>query len=124
MATKPARRSTSRQWLDPRYALALTGLASAELAAYKATRSENVPAQELLQSALGHARQAVALDDMLAEAHATLALILVSAWNTAEAVRIARRAVALEATSWRHFFRLGHASWGEERLRAANTALC
>jgi tetratricopeptide (TPR) repeat protein len=27
--------------------------------------------------------------------------------------------VALEPGSWRHFFRLGHASWGDERLRAA-----
>jgi tetratricopeptide (TPR) repeat protein len=27
--------------------------------------------------------------------------------------------VALEPANWRHFFRLGHASWGEERLRAA-----
>jgi DNA-binding winged helix-turn-helix (wHTH) protein/Flp pilus assembly protein TadD len=109
--------------IDPRYALAFTGLASAELAAYEATRSDNVPAQHLLQSAVGHARQAVALDDMLAEAHATLALVLVSVWETGEAVQVARRAVALEATSWRHFFRLGHASWGNERLRAADTAL-
>jgi DNA-binding winged helix-turn-helix (wHTH) protein/TolB-like protein/tetratricopeptide (TPR) repeat protein len=109
--------------MDPRYALAFTGLASAELAAYEATRTDNVPAQHLLQGAVGHARQAVALDDMLAEAHATLGLVLVSAWETDEAVRVARRAVALEATSWRHFFRLCHASWGDERLRAANAAL-
>jgi tetratricopeptide (TPR) repeat protein len=109
--------------VDPRYALAFTGLASAELASYETTRSDNVPAWDLLQSAVGHARQAVALDDMLAEAQSTLALVLVSAWETAEAVHVARRAVALEATSWRHFFRLGHASWGDERLRAASAAL-
>ena len=49
--------------------------------------------------------------------------VLVSAWDTAEAVQAARRAVALEPTNWRHFFRLGHASWGDERLRAAANTL-
>ena len=27
--------------------------------------------------------------------------------------------MTLEPSNWRHFFRLGHASWGDERLRAA-----
>jgi tetratricopeptide (TPR) repeat protein len=31
--------------------------------------------------------------------------------------------VSIEPTNWRHFFRLGHATWGEERLRAATGAL-
>lgn len=109
--------------IDPRYTLALTGLASAELAAYEVTRSDNEPATPLLTSAIHHARRAIALDDTLAEAHATLALLLVSAWETAEAVQVARRAVALEPANWRHFFRLGHASWGDERLRAADNTL-
>jgi DNA-binding winged helix-turn-helix (wHTH) protein/Tfp pilus assembly protein PilF len=109
--------------VDPRYALAYTGLASAQLAAYEETRSENVPAHELLTTAVGHARRAVKLDDTLAEAHATLAFVLVSAWETKEALQSARRAVALEPTNWRHFFRLGHAAWGDERLRAAANTL-
>jgi DNA-binding winged helix-turn-helix (wHTH) protein/Flp pilus assembly protein TadD len=109
--------------VDPRYALAYTGLASARVAAYEETRSENSPAQELLEAAIGSARQAVALDDTLAEAHATLAFVLVSAWDTKEAVQSARRAVALEPSNWRHFFRLGHAAWGDERLRAAANTL-
>ena len=109
--------------VDPRYALAYTGLASAQLAAYEETRSENAPAHELLKSAIVHARRAVMLEDTLAEAHATLAFVLVSAWETKEAVQSARRAVALEPTNWRHFFRLGHASWGDERLRAAANTL-
>jgi DNA-binding winged helix-turn-helix (wHTH) protein/TolB-like protein/Tfp pilus assembly protein PilF len=108
---------------DKRYALAYTGLASAQLAAYEATRAENEPERALLERAISNARRAVALDDTLAEAHATLALILVSAWDTSEAIRSARRAVALEPGNWRHFFRLGHASWGEERLRAAANTL-
>ena len=109
--------------IDPRYALAWTGLATAEFASYESTRSENEPAQALLTSAIAHARQAVALDDTLAEAHGSLALILVSAWNTEEAIRAARRAVALEPANWRHLFRLGHATWGEERLRAGAATL-
>jgi len=109
--------------LDPRYALAHTGLASAQLAAYEETRSDNAPARDLLDAAIRHARRAVALDESLADASATLALVLVSGWMTEEAVRLARRAVALEPTSWRHFFRLGHASWGGERLRAAANML-
>jgi DNA-binding winged helix-turn-helix (wHTH) protein/Tfp pilus assembly protein PilF len=109
--------------IDPGYALALTGLASAQLAGYESTRSDTVPAKELLTKAIGHARRATSIDETLAEAHATLAFVLVSAWETADAVRIARRAVALEPSNWRHFFRLGHASWGEERLRAANNTL-
>lgn len=108
---------------DPHYALALTGLANAEFALYESTRSENEPAQDLLDRAVQHARRAVQLDDMLAEAHATLALVLVSLWDTDAAVVSARRAVALEPANWRHLFRLGHASWGDQRLRAAASTL-
>ena len=108
---------------DPRYALAYTGLASAELAFYENTRSDNEPAQDLLQRAMEHARRAVQLNDTLAEAHATLALVLVSAWETTAAVSAARRAAAIEPSNWRHLFRLGHAAWGDERLRAATRTL-
>jgi DNA-binding winged helix-turn-helix (wHTH) protein/Tfp pilus assembly protein PilF len=108
---------------DPRYALALTGLASAQFAYYETTRADNEPAHDLLERAIGHARRAIELDDTLAEAHATLALLLVSAWRTTEAAEAARRAVALEPSNWRHLFRLGHATWGDERLRAAASTL-
>ena len=73
--------------------------------------------------AIAHGRQAVQLDDALAEAHGALALILVSAWDTPGAIRAARRAVALEPANWRHLFRLGHATWGDERLRAGAATL-
>lgn len=108
---------------DPHYTLAYTGLASAELARYETTRSDNEPAVDVLQRAEQHARHAVQLDDTIAEAHATLALVLVSSWQTNEAAAAARRAVALEPSNWRHLFRLGHASWGDERLRAATHTL-
>jgi tetratricopeptide (TPR) repeat protein len=109
--------------IDPDYALAYTGLATAEFALYESTRSDHEPARELLERAIAHGRRAVQLDDGLAEAHGTLALILVSAWDTPGAIRAARRAVAIEPGNWRHLFRLGHASWGEERLRAGAATL-
>jgi DNA-binding winged helix-turn-helix (wHTH) protein/tetratricopeptide (TPR) repeat protein len=109
--------------LDHRYALAHTGLASAKYALYETTRSENEPEADVLRAAIEHARHAVALDEGLAEAHAALAMTLVSDWETVEAVSEARRAVALEPTNWRHHFRLGHASWGDARIRAAETTL-
>jgi DNA-binding winged helix-turn-helix (wHTH) protein/tetratricopeptide (TPR) repeat protein len=108
---------------DPRYAQAYAGLATAEFALYEETRADLRPAQNRLERAIENARRAVALDDHLAEAHATLALILVSAWQTEEAAEAARLAVALEPANWRHLFRLGHATWGEERLRAASNML-
>jgi DNA-binding winged helix-turn-helix (wHTH) protein len=108
---------------DRRYAMAYTGLASAQLIEYESTRSDNRPAADLLERAIADARQAVSLDDTLAEAHAALALVLVSAWQQPEAIVAARRAVTLEPNNWRHFFRLGHASWGDARLQAATTTL-
>jgi DNA-binding winged helix-turn-helix (wHTH) protein len=108
---------------DPRYALAHTGLANAAIVLYETTRSDNEPKQELLDRAVEHARHAAELDDSLAEAHATLAHALVGAWQSREAVAAGRRAVALEPSNWRHLFRLGHALWGDERLRAANSTL-
>src|SRR5262249_47739689 len=109
--------------IDPKYAVAHTGLASAELASYESTRSENHPARDLLDRAAVHARRAIDLDERLAEAHGSLAMILVGAWDTPGAIRAARRAVALEPDNWRHLFRLGHASWGDERLRAGAATL-
>ena len=86
---------------------------------YETTRFENEPARDLLERAIEHARHAIELDEGLAEAHASLVLPLVSAWQPAEALAAAQRAVALEPSNWRHLFRLGHASWGDARLRAA-----
>jgi len=109
--------------IDPHYALAYSGLANAQVAVYEETRARNAPERAMLASAIANARRAVQLDDALAEAHATLAFALVSDWATAEALPSARRAVALEPANWRHFFRLGHAAWGDERLRAAEQTL-
>lgn len=108
---------------DSRYAMAYAGLATAEFALYENTRCDAQPSDGLLHNAMTHARRAIELDEGLAEAHATLALILMSAWKTPEAAASARRAVALEPAHWRHVFRLCHATWGEARLEAAARTL-
>jgi DNA-binding winged helix-turn-helix (wHTH) protein/Flp pilus assembly protein TadD len=104
---------------DARYARAYAGLASAELGCFESTRADNEPNTELLKQALTHAEEGVRLDETMAEGHATLALVLGSAGRTDAAANAGRRAVALEPSNWRHWFRLGHATWGSERVRAA-----
>ncbi|MBI2221330.1 MAG: winged helix-turn-helix domain-containing protein [Acidobacteria bacterium] len=109
--------------LDPRYALAHVGLANARFWRYELSREHNVPDTDALAAAIADARLAIELDPHLAEAHATLAFLLVSAARFPEAQRAAARAVELEPGYWGHYFRLGHASWGEARLQALGTAL-
>jgi DNA-binding winged helix-turn-helix (wHTH) protein len=109
--------------LAPQDALARAGLANARFMQFELTRGDNQPAYALLQQALADARAACALDPSLGEAWATLSFVLVSAGQSAEAAAAARRANALQPGNWRHEFRLAHATWGEERLRAVDRAL-
>jgi DNA-binding winged helix-turn-helix (wHTH) protein/tetratricopeptide (TPR) repeat protein len=102
--------------LDPRYALAYAGLANARFWLYEASRMRNKPDHDQLRSAIGHARRAIELDAGIGDAHSSLALFLMAAGETREAVESGRRAVALEPNDWRHHFRLGVAAWGNERL--------
>jgi DNA-binding winged helix-turn-helix (wHTH) protein len=109
--------------IDPRYAIAYTGIANAEFVAYEMTRAERVPHLAALASGIEHARHAIHLDDRLAEAHATLAFLLSSALKFDEARRAGQQAVMIEPDNWRHHYRLGHASWGEARLNACTRAI-
>jgi DNA-binding winged helix-turn-helix (wHTH) protein/tetratricopeptide (TPR) repeat protein len=104
--------------LDPRYALAHVGAANARFWEYEMSRAGNQPDAALLARAIDHVRRAIELDRGLAEAHATLAFLLMSAGRASEALAAAKRAVALEPGYWGNQFRLAHAAWGEERLRA------
>lgn len=104
--------------LDPRYAAAFVGLANARFWQYERSRAANHPDGAMLAQAIGHVRRAIELERDLAEAHATLAFLLVSAGRAEEALLAARRAVTLEPGYWGHHFRVGHAAWGDERLRA------
>jgi DNA-binding winged helix-turn-helix (wHTH) protein len=109
--------------LDPRYAIAYTGLANAEFVAHEMSRMTREPNMRALVSGIEHARLAVRLDERLAEAHATLSFVLASALKFDEARAAGQRAVSLEPESWRHHYRLGHATWGDSRLRALDRAL-
>src|SRR5215217_494550 len=104
--------------LDPRYALAHVGLANARFWQYEMSRARNQPDAALLARAIDHVRRAIELERDLAEAHATLSFLLVSAGRSVEALASARRAVALEPGYWGNQFRLAHAAWSDERLEA------
>jgi DNA-binding winged helix-turn-helix (wHTH) protein/tetratricopeptide (TPR) repeat protein len=109
--------------LDPRYAAAHVGLGNAHFLQYEMSRAQTTPDARLLAAAIGHVRRAIELERDLAEAHATLAFLLVSAGRSGEALTAARRAVSLEPGYWGHYFRLAHAAWGDERLRALERVL-
>lgn len=108
---------------DPAFAMAYTGLANAEFVAYEMTRVTTNPNYTALQSGIAHARQAIRLEPRLAEASGTLSFLLISDTSFDEARSVARQAVALEPHSWRHQYRLGHATWGAERLHALDRTL-
>jgi DNA-binding winged helix-turn-helix (wHTH) protein/tetratricopeptide (TPR) repeat protein len=109
--------------LDPGYTLALVGLGSARFWQYEMSRARNQPDAALLARAIDPVRRAIELEGDLAEAHATLSYLLVSARRFDEAESAARRAVSLDPGYWGHHFRLGHAQWGEDRLRALSQAM-
>jgi DNA-binding winged helix-turn-helix (wHTH) protein/tetratricopeptide (TPR) repeat protein len=109
--------------LDPRYAAAHVGLGNARFFQYEMSRARNQPDGALLARAIDHVRRAIELERDLAEAHATLAFILVSAGRSVEALAAARRAVALEPGYWGNQFRLAHAAWGDERLQAVGRSM-
>jgi DNA-binding winged helix-turn-helix (wHTH) protein/tetratricopeptide (TPR) repeat protein len=109
--------------LDPRYALAHVGLANARFWQYEMSRARNQPDAALLARAIDHVQRAIDLDRDLADAHATYAFLLVSAGRFNEARSAARRAVALEPGYWGNQFRLAHAEWGEDRLKALARAM-
>jgi serine/threonine protein kinase/Tfp pilus assembly protein PilF len=110
--------------LDPTYALAYTGLADS----YSLHLDyRNVPVHEGHQKAKFYARKAIALDDTLAEAHASLAWSLfVYDWAWDEAAREFRRAIELDpqyapAHQW-YAFMLASQGKFDEALLEAHTA--
>ena len=109
--------------LDARYAAAHVGLANARFWQDQMSRARNQPDGALLARSVDHVRRAIELDRDFAEAHATLAFLLVSAGRSADALAAARRAVSIDPDYWGHQFRLAHAAWGEERLRALAQAV-
>jgi tetratricopeptide (TPR) repeat protein len=109
--------------IDERYPQAHVGLANARFFEYELSRARNRPEGSLLAMAIAHVRRAIEIDRDFAESHATLSFLLVGAGRSAEAKEAARRAVRLEPAYWGHHFRLGHATWGDERLAALTRTL-
>ena len=109
--------------IDDRYPQAHVGLANARFFQYELSRARNQPDGSLLATAIAHVRRAIEIDRELAESRATLAFLLMSAGRPAEAKEEARRAVRLEPEYWGHYFRLAHATWGDERLNSLARAL-
>jgi TolB-like protein/tetratricopeptide (TPR) repeat protein len=111
--------------LDPNYALAYTGLADS-YSLHLDYRS--VPVHEGHQKAKHYARKAIALDDSLAEAHASLAWSLfVYDWRWDEAESEFRRAIELDpryapAHQW-YAFQLASRGQFEDALIEAHTAM-
>ena len=81
------------------------------------------PERHALVAAIADAHRAIDLDPDFAEAYAALALMLMSAKRTAEAVAAGRRSVALDPGNWRNHCRLGVAAWGAERIAAFERVL-
>lgn len=104
----------------PSYAPAYAGLANAYMLRFETTRFSNTPDREMLDRAITAARRACAADARLGEGWAVLGYLLAAAGQVPEGQAAARRATALEPGNWRHHFRLGYVTWGEERLRAAD----
>jgi serine/threonine-protein kinase len=109
---------------DPAYALAYTGLADS-YALHIDYR--NVPTHEGFEKAKFYARKAIALDDTLAEAHASLAWSLfIYDWDWDGAAREFRRAIELDpryatAHQW-YAFMLASREKFDESLIEAHTA--
>ena len=80
--------------LDPNYALAYAGLADSY--AFLASSTGGFPPRETYPKAEAAARQALAIDDTLGEAHSTLGFYnLLFAWDFAAAKREYKRAIEL-----------------------------
>ncbi|HEX6599961.1 MAG TPA: protein kinase [Gemmatimonadaceae bacterium] len=98
---------------DPAYALAYTGLSDAYALGVD---YRSVPVDEGLRHANIYARKAIALDDQLAEAHASLAWCLfIYDWKWGDAVREFERAIELDPryASARQWYAFALAARGE-----------
>jgi DNA-binding winged helix-turn-helix (wHTH) protein len=107
----------------PDQSIAHIGLANACIMHFEMTRADVERDYASLHQAESHAREACRLDPGAAEAWATLGFVLDRSGQPLDALAAVRRALELEPDNWRHHFRHGLVSWGEERLRAARRSL-
>jgi TolB-like protein/Flp pilus assembly protein TadD len=78
--------------IDPNYALAYVGLADSYAVMEQYT---GTPSSETLPKAKAYAERALAIDEQIAEAHASLGLINTGLWQWTEAEREFKRAIEL-----------------------------
>jgi tetratricopeptide (TPR) repeat protein len=92
--------------VDPNYALAYFGLAEANRSL---AITSDVPSKDSLPQATAAARKALAIDDSLAEGHASLSFSLIwYEWDWVGGEREAKRALALNPNSAYSHFALAH----------------
>jgi tetratricopeptide (TPR) repeat protein len=99
---------------DPRYALAHTALAEAFWRKYEISRDP-----KLIDQAVAHCEQALAIDSRLAPVHITLAMLARGRGRYEEAIAVAQRAIELDPVSSEAYRELGRAQEALNRLADA-----
>jgi DNA-binding winged helix-turn-helix (wHTH) protein len=90
---------------------------------YESTRDDAAPDFVARDKALAFADEGVRLAPASAEGWATLGFAHGLHGHTGEAVNSCNEAIAREEDNWRHWIRIGHAWWAEDRIRAATRVL-
>ena len=101
---------------DPRYALAHTALAEAFWRKYEISRDPT-----LIDRAVTHCEQALAIDSRLAPVHITLAMLARGRGRYEEAIAVAQRAIELDPVNSEAYRELGRAQEAVNRLADAET---
>jgi DNA-binding winged helix-turn-helix (wHTH) protein/tetratricopeptide (TPR) repeat protein len=115
--------------IDPRFALAYAGLSEAWIQlGLRAAVTQGLRPREAMPRARVAAEQALALDDSLSEAHATLGQVLFNyEWQRDEGLRELRRAIELNPNNQnaRHWYAMAHGGLGlfDESLELIGQAL-
>ncbi len=99
------------------------GMANACAMQFETTRADEAPDLSALTLAAHHAREACRLNPQSGEAWATHGFVLERTGQGDQARAALTKATSIEPDNWRHHFRLGLVSWGEERLREARRTL-
>jgi DNA-binding winged helix-turn-helix (wHTH) protein/tetratricopeptide (TPR) repeat protein len=102
--------------IDPKFALAYAGLSEAWIQlGLRAAVSQSLRPREVMPRARAAAEKALALDESLSEAHATLGQVLFTyEWKREEGLRELRRAIELNPNNQnaRHWYAMAHGGLG------------
>ena len=100
-----------------------TELAMAYALVFESTRDDETPDRVALEKALFHAHEGVRLARASAEAWSVLGFVFGLDGKRQDAIAACLEAIGREPDNWRHWIRIGHAWWGEDRIRAAQRIL-